>query len=258
MPRSSMPPRAVSRMPSCDAGGRRARPARRPGRSSRPARSPRPARRRRRWSSSRCAARRSCRCGRAGGWSSSCRWCRSPRRPGSAGVTSRGPSPRAEAAATRAAAVGHGIREGATGEQVVEHEADRGSRAPRARRAVPPDERARRRRRSRWPARVRTPSRVVPPSVASARAARSTSRRQNRWRCSDPGAPGWPRRRPASDGQRAQRLGRGVEVAGQREGHLHGRAGEVEVRALEDAHLAVATPGRVSRVSAGSLLTPGA
>ena len=44
---------------------------------------------------------------------------------GMRGVTRRGPSPSGEAAVTPVGAVGHGIREGAAGEQVAEHQPDR-------------------------------------------------------------------------------------------------------------------------------------
>ena len=58
---------------------------------------------------------------------------------GMRGVTRRGPSPSGVAAATPAAAVGHGIRERAAGEQVAEDQPDRGAQRLGAG-AVPPHE----------------------------------------------------------------------------------------------------------------------
>lgn len=46
------------------------------------------------------------------------------------------------------------------------------------------------------PGLLRTPRRLVPLAVASRRTARSTTRATNRWRCSEPGAPGRLPRRP--------------------------------------------------------------
>ena len=177
---------------------------------------------------------------------------------GMRGVTSRGPSPSGEAAATPAA---RSATASANGRPA--------SRSPSTSPMAAPSASARARCRQTkahtttsvsLAARVRTPSRRVPTSAASARATRSTSRSSTCWRCSDPARPaGRGAARVAVEIARNVVV-RGVEVAGQRQGHLDGRAREVEVRPLEDAHLAGgdAGPGLVARVSAGSLLTRGA
>jgi hypothetical protein len=99
----------------------------------------------------------------------------------------------------------------------------------------------------------------VPTSVARPGPPAPTSRSSTCWRCSDPAPRAGRGAARASDERRAACLDRGVEVAGQGEGHLDGRAREVEVRPLEHAHLAGGDAGSgSSRVSAGSLLTRGA
>ena len=156
---------------------------------------------------------------------------------GMRGVTRRGPSPSGDAAATVAARSATASGKGRPGEEVA--------RAPaRWLRPGPP-------RRARWrqtkaqtttsvslAARVRTPSRRVPTSVASARATRSTSAQQHLLALLGPRCAGLATAQPCRGRDRAQGVDGGVEVAGQRERHLDGRAGEVEVRPLEDAHLA--------------------
>ena len=155
---------------------------------------------------------------------------------GMRGVTSRGPSPSGAAAATPAAAVAprHPRRGGRRAGRRAPARSPRP--APRRGRGAARRRRTRRRRSRSRPGCARRAG-GCPTSAARARATRSTSRSSTCWRCSDPGHRAGRGAGPASP-TRAQRLVRSVEVAGQRQGHLDGRAREVQVRALEDAHLA--------------------
>ena len=152
------------------------------------------------------------------------------------GVTTRGPSP-GGAAATSAARRATASSRGWPREQVVEQQ-DRSRRpAPRPDRGAATRRHTRRRRaRSRpgcGPPAGRSPPRPRARGSPARRCARAAC-----WRCAEPGAPGWPRRRPSVARHRPHRVrGRG-EVAGEGQGHLDRGAREVEVRTLEEAHLA--------------------
>ena len=115
---------------------------------------------------------------------------------GMRGVTSRGPSPGAVAEATA-------VARSAT----ASGKAWPSSRSPSTSPIAAPRASARARCRHTkaqtttsvsLATRVRTPSRLVPTSVARERATRSTRRSSTCWRCSEPGAPVWPRRSPAA------------------------------------------------------------
>ena len=172
------------------------------------------------------------RCGRSSGRSWSCRWCRSPRRPGPCGVIVCGPGPR---------------RLGADPVRGLAHRRST-SAAGQVRRARRPRRLPIAWARSRWRhgnattiwwaslvGRTRTASRVVPDSAATARTSRATARSANRCRNPDSAAPGRAFFRPIRLANRAARLVGRRRQRADVQGQLDRGPREVEVRSFQDA-----------------------